>query len=774
MASHSIIIPFFKDYAFIGQAVNSVLMQGLSDFEIIVVNDNPGEFSQSFLAELKFPEDVKIVTHQTNRGLSAARNTGLASSSGDFIAYLDADDYFLPGGLARQFEVAFATGCDVTHATTILRERKLSGGILQHLNARDRQLFCKDIERASLADMPELQFIISSWKSVYRRDHLEKTGILFDEEQKKFEDRLYVLENAFSGASFALMSEPSRVWRRRSGSITTSEKSTADLVMMTNLIDKCTSLAERAVRDQLLADVYLKREVFHSVARLIWDTDILEAAIPETDSAPVIRKILERAISRASLEPAIFSDPVIANIERTGRPNPKGLVIDRSRFLDIGRLIAEGNWSALAAIYPTGSGGQEPLSVSTGEGKPARRWPAGPSTPDLELIIHIGLHKTGTTYLQNWLVRHRDQLQANGWLFPRLGFTDHQGIVAKAATPGHQGILRAALNGDERFLKNLISEVEESGCNNLLISCENLSFPFLSGIDRAGNVATIDNYFSGFEKRRVIASIRQPAAYFEALYRERVTNSHLCESRSALQFIATHGETMLSFATMLEPWKRFAGGNLDLLSYDEMRKEPDYFNAVCRSLGINIKGIAATGGRIYASPGRDAVEMVRAINAIMPPGKIKTATVQSFMNIAGKIGGDNRGLSVLPPQIRIELTDYAQSQSEKFFVDCGLNVDFDQIRADIEKEKESWASCAAPDRELVEALIHTKNIVDSRAVGSGIGTVRATRGTRGVLIRKFSAWFQRPTVKSRLVAIYNRLPTGARKMARKAYSRVTR
>ena len=772
MASLSIIIPFYKDFAYIEQAVNSVLMQNLSDFEIVIVNDNPGEFSQSFLADCRFPEDVKIVTHESNRGLSAARNTGFTNSTGDFVAYLDADDYYLPQGLSHQFEMASASGCDVTHATTILRERQLSGNVFQQLVARDQQMFNRDKERTDLAGTPEMQFIISSWKSIYRREHLNRTKILFDEAQRKFEDRLYVLENVFSGGSFAFVSRPSRIWRRRPGSITTSEKSDADIVMMTNLIDKCTALVERKVRSDSLPGIFLQREVFHSVARLLWDTGILDFALKETELAYTLRPILERAIGRAEIDANIFSDAVIKNIDRTSLPNPKGVAVNSRTFIEISRLITRGDWSALSSVYPP-PGIIKPADGARVSHKTIKPVSTNNAMDDVELVIHIGLHKTGTTHLQHQFLQHRDQLLTKGWLFPLTGFTSHQDTAAKAgATPGHQGILRAALDGDRAVLKELMSEIQSSGCKKILISCENMSFPYYPDAQRERYMGTFENFFSGFDKRRVVASIRQPAAYFEALYRERVTNSTLRESRSALQFYTTHGQTILSFAAMLGPWKEFARGNLDLTSYDQMRKEPDYFTAFCQFLGIDIQAITGTKSATYASPGRETIEMVRAINAIMPPNKVKAATVQSFMSIAGKRAPENQSLSVLPPQTRIEMTDFAQDQSEKFFADCGLEMDFDQIRAAIEKEGGSWKSISTFDHDLVLALIHSKTMEDSQAVGSGIGTYRSTGGVGGALPPRLSSWLKSPFVKSRLIKIYNRLPAGAKKLARKAYSRV--
>ena len=64
------------------------------------------------------PGPVRVLHHDHNRGLSAARNTGVAAATGGWIGFLDAADYFTEHGLARQVDAARAEGADITHANT--------------------------------------------------------------------------------------------------------------------------------------------------------------------------------------------------------------------------------------------------------------------------------------------------------------------------------------------------------------------------------------------------------------------------------------------------------------------------------------------------------------------------------------------------------------------------------------------------------------------------------------------------------------------------------
>lgn len=97
----SVIIPTYNRGWTIGEAVDSVLAQDYRDFELIIVDDgstdNTPEVLDAYRGTIK-------VFRQENKGVSAARNRGIAEASGRFIAFLDSDDLWLPQKLSRQVE----------------------------------------------------------------------------------------------------------------------------------------------------------------------------------------------------------------------------------------------------------------------------------------------------------------------------------------------------------------------------------------------------------------------------------------------------------------------------------------------------------------------------------------------------------------------------------------------------------------------------------------------------------------------------------------------
>ena len=104
MTSHlppvSVIIPCFNAEKYIEGAIRSVLLQDWPHVEIIVVDDGSTDRSAD-IVQKTFPQ-VTLVK-QANQGVSMARNSGIQATHGDWIAFLDADDLWLPEKLASQW-----------------------------------------------------------------------------------------------------------------------------------------------------------------------------------------------------------------------------------------------------------------------------------------------------------------------------------------------------------------------------------------------------------------------------------------------------------------------------------------------------------------------------------------------------------------------------------------------------------------------------------------------------------------------------------------------
>jgi glycosyltransferase involved in cell wall biosynthesis len=133
MPFFSILIPCYNGAKTLPDTLNSVCAQTFKDFEVIVVNDGSTDASLEILNTYSNRLPMKIVS-QSNAGLGAARNTGILNSSGEFVAFLDADDIWFDEKLQRVYEfiVRVNNNVDVVCHYEDMQENGASLGVLQH------------------------------------------------------------------------------------------------------------------------------------------------------------------------------------------------------------------------------------------------------------------------------------------------------------------------------------------------------------------------------------------------------------------------------------------------------------------------------------------------------------------------------------------------------------------------------------------------------------------------------------------------------------------
>lgn len=142
----SIVCPCYNQAEFLKDAIHSVLLQEFEQWELILVNDGSTDDTPLIADEFARLDPRIRVIHQSNQGLSSARNSGLANAKGDFLGFLDSDDLYLPGAFEVVFSQASNTnaaliiggyryfkGTDILHSHSFTQE-VLSHSVLLHAN----------------------------------------------------------------------------------------------------------------------------------------------------------------------------------------------------------------------------------------------------------------------------------------------------------------------------------------------------------------------------------------------------------------------------------------------------------------------------------------------------------------------------------------------------------------------------------------------------------------------------------------------------------------
>lgn len=181
----SVVIPTYDRQEFLPTAINSVLNQNYEPIELIIVDDHSPESPREIVE--KVPEsqlaDVKFIKHETNRGVSAARNTGIKYASGQLIAFLDDDDQWENNKIKRQVSV-FSQEDDVVGVVcTGMRSIDSDGSTITVQNVTYSGDVTKELLCGALIPLPSIM--------VHRRV-LNRAG-LFDENMRSYEDMEWII-----------------------------------------------------------------------------------------------------------------------------------------------------------------------------------------------------------------------------------------------------------------------------------------------------------------------------------------------------------------------------------------------------------------------------------------------------------------------------------------------------------------------------------------------------------------------------------------------------
>ncbi len=182
----SIVVPIYEVEKYLENCINSLLVQTLDNIEIILVDDGSvdksGMIADSYAGKYSF---IKVV-HQKNKGLGPARNTGMKIATGEYIGFVDSDDWVMPNMFEKLYIAAkendadiVASGhCDWTNGKIVRRrQHPMSGKTVKGKNEVDtirKKLYGhlpndKDIEA----------FPMSVWIAIYRRKMIEDNHLQF-------------------------------------------------------------------------------------------------------------------------------------------------------------------------------------------------------------------------------------------------------------------------------------------------------------------------------------------------------------------------------------------------------------------------------------------------------------------------------------------------------------------------------------------------------------------------------------------------------------------
>ena len=266
----SVVIPAYNAEKIIKYAINSALGQTLKEIEILVIDDGSKDDTAAFVEkEFAGEERVKLLRQRENMGVGEARNRGICEAKGDYVAFLDSDDAYLPDMLEKLSREAEETGSDVVHAAgflipkiqrvpedlTALKPEELRE-VVPGTNMPEKESeFAPPDFRTRLDQWYGLRYHWSIWNKLYRRKMLTDNNIFFDR-LSMAEDMLFCFKCLYYAEKYRLM--PLKPYIYRIGGAASLTRSGDSEAFINKLLDNEIKLA--AALEGFLASLDFFRE----------------------------------------------------------------------------------------------------------------------------------------------------------------------------------------------------------------------------------------------------------------------------------------------------------------------------------------------------------------------------------------------------------------------------------------------------------------------------------------------------------------------------------
>ncbi|MGW2639556.1 glycosyltransferase family 2 protein [Streptomyces sp. NPDC001348] len=216
MPKLSVIVPFYNVQQYALDTLRSLRLNARPDFEFVLVDDHSKDETPAILEraaeELSEVAQVRYIRHEKNGGLATARNTGLDAAQGEYLTFLDGDDWLAPGYYDRLVASIEELGCDFVrtdHVQATARARtvhRVPHGRRRHvMNPRDAIL---PADRSTSVDYAY------AWAGAYHRRLLDKGLLHFTDGLRTAEDRPWIWKLHREADSFAVVSLLGVFYRR--------------------------------------------------------------------------------------------------------------------------------------------------------------------------------------------------------------------------------------------------------------------------------------------------------------------------------------------------------------------------------------------------------------------------------------------------------------------------------------------------------------------------------------------------------------------------------
>ncbi|MDL2257324.1 glycosyltransferase family 2 protein [Bacteroidales bacterium OttesenSCG-928-I14] len=205
----SIIVPAYNAEPYIAQCIENLLSQTYKNIEVIVIDD--GSVDKSYEIAQSYP--VKVIKHPVNKGLAAARNTGIAEAQGEYLHFMDADDLVNLEFYEKMIDAAIQTGADMSCCGMINECQPNRDCLFEH-----RLVVSTAQDKVWLTNVGQYGYAV---RYLFKTSYLRENKLLF-EEGRLIEDLPYSIKAVYQANKVVSVPGAVYVYKHRYNSILTS------------------------------------------------------------------------------------------------------------------------------------------------------------------------------------------------------------------------------------------------------------------------------------------------------------------------------------------------------------------------------------------------------------------------------------------------------------------------------------------------------------------------------------------------------------------------
>lgn len=217
MITISIIIPVYNAERYLSECIESLLLQTLSSCEFIFVNDGSKDNSQNIIQSFQEKDNRIQIINQKNQGVSVARNNGIDAAKGNYIGFLDADDYVTPIFFESLYNQAQQSNCDVVVSRYT---KEIKGNFFKSPTSFNEGIKYDAVflNEKILPYMIQKDNLNSCWNKIFKADLLKSNAIYFPKNVALGEDGLFNFKAFHFAKSIIFINESGYFYREVEGS----------------------------------------------------------------------------------------------------------------------------------------------------------------------------------------------------------------------------------------------------------------------------------------------------------------------------------------------------------------------------------------------------------------------------------------------------------------------------------------------------------------------------------------------------------------------------